>query len=338
MGFSEFIENYAGKNPLRLHTPGHKGTVDPLDLTELVDGSFPDKQIAAAQELIARHYNSKHAFLLSCGSSQGVKASVFYAGCDGIVDVNSHRSVFDGFTLSGKSCVTAGARNGVKPITVKDIAAKLTKNIGAIVVTSPTYFGYCADIDGIADFCRAHGLLFVVDGAHGAHFGSSKLLPPMFSNKCDICNMSTHKTMFSLTQSAVLVDNLGGAESNRLGAIVAVMGTTSPSYALYASIENAITVSETPEYGAAYEKLFEPITELKTRLPFLKNDDFTRLVLDCEALGVDPQKLSGALVRRGVYGELVTEKYTVFLFTAADTPKSVERLSAALDASITEIK
>lgn len=336
MSFSEFIKRYAESGALRLHTPGHKGKIDPLDLSELVDGSFPAPQMLEAKKKVAAHFKAKHAYLLAGGSSQGVKASIFFAGCDGIVDTNSHRSVFDGFTLSGKRCVQTGSR-GVRPITVKDIAAKLDKSIGAVVVTSPTYFGYCADIDGIADFCRARGLLFVVDGAHGAHFGASELLPPMFSDKCDVCNLSTHKTMFSLTQSAVLVDNLDERDAARLDAAVDVMGTTSPSYALYASIENAVELSETDEYKNAYRALFDPIEALGKKLPFLKNDDFTRLVLDCSALGVDPKRLCGALCSRGVYGELVTYKYIVFLFTAADTPENVERLKVALDESLTEI-
>lgn len=336
MSFSEFLKRYAESGALRLHTPGHKGSIDPLDMTELVDGSFPNEQIATAQSKVARHFDTKHAYLLAGGSSQGVKASVFFAGCDGIVDINSHRSVFDGFTLSGKHCVRTGERGNVKPITVKDIAAKLDKNIGAVVVTSPTYFGYCADVDGISDFCRAHGLLFIADGAHGAHFGSNKLLPPTFANKCDICNLSTHKTMFALTQSAVLTDNLSDTDAARLKEAVAVMGTTSPSYALYASIENAIEAAETDEYKSVYDELYDPITELKARLPFLKNDDFTRLVLDCSKLGIATEKLSSALTSRGVYGELVTDRYMVFLFTAADTADNVVRLAETLDKAITE--
>ncbi len=329
----KFMKGYAAANPLRLHTPGHKGGLCPTDITEL-DGVFPENQLAAAERDVASVYGAKHARLLACGSSQGVKASVFFAAGDGIVDVNSHRSVFDGFALSGKSAAAVGRRHDVRPITVKDIDAALTPNISCVVVTSPTYFGYAADIDGIREYCKRKGLLFIVDGAHGAHFGLSPLLPPRFSDKCDVCNLSAHKTLGALTQGAVLLDNLDGQSAEKLGACVDVMGTTSPSYLLYASIENAVISAA--DGASAYAELKAAIDGLGRRLPFLKNDDFTRQVLDCGALGTDAHALNKRLQASGVFSELVTDRYIVFLFTAADGAAQAEALERALTACIRE--
>lgn len=320
---------------MRLHTPGHKGGLNPLDITELTDGSFPDEQVKAAEKKIARVYGAKHAHLLCGGSSQGVKAAVYFASGCGIADIHSHRSVFDGFTLAGKKCITVKT-DGVHPMTLDAIERAITPDTKFVLVTSPTYFGFTAEIAEIAKLCRDNGLIFIIDGAHGAHFGSSPLLPEGFADKCDICNISAHKTLDCLTQGAVLLDNLDDMASKRLRAAVEIMGTTSPSYLLYASIENSVVSSR--EHSDKYAALYRAISELKKHFAFLDNDDFTRLVLDCDACGADAKKLNAALILRGVYSELVTDKYIVFLFTASDGAGEVKALRTALEKCLREIK
>lgn len=327
-----FMDGYAASDALRLHTPGHKGKLIATDITEL-DGVFPDTQLKAAERFVASAYGAKNARLLAGGSSQGVKSAVLYAASDGIVDVNSHRSVFDGFALSGKRATAVGRKGDIRPITVKDIDGAMTDNIGCVVVTSPTYFGYAADIDGISEYCKRKGLLFIIDGAHGAHYGFSPHLPLRFSDKCDICNVSAHKTLGALTQSAVLLDNLGDANALKLRNFTDVMGTTSPSYLLYASTEDAVLAA--CGHGEKYAELKSATEHMRREFPFLENDDFTRLVLDCGALG-GGQAFNKKLQSVGVYAELVTNRYVVFLFTAADGAAQAERLNEALRDCIRE--
>lgn len=332
MSLDEAMRRYAAEDNLRLHTPGHKGELEPRDLTELTDGSFPDKQLAEAEKTVAEIYGVRHAKLLSCGSSQGVKAAIYFAGGNGIIDVNSHRSVFDGFKLSGGGYTAVGRKGSVEPVKVEDICAAYTPDIKTVVVTSPTYFGYCADIAAVKRFCDKKGLTLIVDGAHGAHFGFSPRLPKSVAALPAVMNVSVHKTLSALTQSAVLLDNLDDAEHARLVTAAELMGTTSPSYLLYASAENAVV--EARNAAAAYEALIDAIVPLREKYAFLKNDDPTRLVLDCAAEGVDARSLNAELARRGVMSELVTERYIVFLFTAADTPDGVLRLDGALQRSL----
>lgn len=338
MSLADQLRKAAEGDKLRLHTPGHKGTVFELDLTELSDGSFPSDYVIQAEKRAADTYGAKHAHFLCGGSSQGVKAAIFYSGLNAVVDINSHRSVFDGFKLSGKRCVTAGERGSVRPLTVKQIDSALAKDTKAVVVTTPTYFGFCADVDGIADYCKKRGLLFIADSAHGAHFGFSDRLPKSAARFADICNLSTHKTLSSLTQSALLLDNLAEEKSARLRDCVDVMGSTSPSYLLYATIDGAVEKAADKSTAEAYERLYGAVADIKTEFPFLNNDDFTRLVLDCTRLEALPSKLNSVLARRGVYSELVTDKYMVFILTAEDAPKEVSLFSEALRGGIEEIK
>lgn len=336
MKFADHLKNAADRDTLRLHTPGHKGGLCALDLTELSDGSFPDVAIAEAEARIAAHYKARHARMLCGGSSQGVKSAIYATGASGVADVNSHRSVSDGFLLSGKPATYVGRRGDVTPVTLDEIKRGLKPSDGAVVVTSPTYYGYCADVDGISAFCKSRGLTFIIDGAHGAHFGASDLLPQGFADRCDICNVSAHKTLSALTQSAILLDNLDDARHAALDSAVEIMGTTSPSYLLYSSIDGA--VDRLGRAADRYAALYAPIESLKREFPFLKNDDFTRLVLDCAALGADAGRLNAALCRRGVFSEMTDGRRIVFIVTADDEPQNIEILRGALTAAIAEQK
>lgn len=338
MRFSEHLIKAAERDALRLHTPGHKGKLSPLDLTELTDGSFPAKALDEAQKRAASAYNVKHARYLCGGSSQGVKAAVLYANAPAIVDVNSHRSVFDGFRLTGKKCITVGEKGGVRPITVKQIDEALTSDVKAVVVTSPTYYGFCADMQGIYDYCKKKGLLLIADGAHGAHFGFSELLPESPSKHCDICNVSTHKTLSALTQTALLLDDLPGGEHEKLDECANVTGSTSPSYLLYASIDYAVERAGSEFTRSAYAALYEPIADLKRAFPFLNNDDFTRPVLDCKRAGVSASALNDALIARGVFPEKTDDDRIVFIFTAENTPSDAERLKTAIAECVSELQ
>ncbi len=327
---------YLERETLRLHTPGHKGKLNALDITELSDGSFPDHEIADAEKKIARIYGAKHAHLLCGGSSQGVKASIYFVGGDGIVDVNSHRSVFDGFKLSGKNAVGVGIR-GMRPITAADIKAAIADNIKTAVVTSPTYYGFCADLDGIRALCKEYGLTLIVDGAHGAHFGFSDKLPEHFAHIPDICNVSSHKTLCALTQTAIAFDNLSDEDSLKYKETLALFGTTSPSYPLLSSIEDGVDKAADRCTSTRYTRLYNAITDLKSRYPFVANDDFTRLVLDCGAFG-GGEKFNTELSSRGVMSEMFDERYVVFIVTAEDSEQDIARLDKVLFETVKVIK
>lgn len=338
MSLFDEIKSAAEQDKLRLHTPGHKGALCEYDLTELTDDSFPSDAVAKAESRAAAAYGVKHAKFLCGGSSQGVKASVYYAAADAVVDINSHRSVFDGFMLSGKAYVAAGEKGCVRPLTVEQIDRALTPQTKAVVVTTPTYYGYCADNSGIAEYCAKKGLLFIADSAHGAHFGFAQELPESVARYCDICNVSAHKTLSALTQSAILLDNLDDTRSAALSDTVELMGTTSPSYLLYASVDGAISKVTGGAARERYKALYAPLCDLRKEFVFLDNDDYTRPVLDAVRMGISPYKLNKRLCLNGVYSEKVDDRYIVFIFTAENTPNDVERLKIALRKSIGEIE
>ena len=101
-------------------------------------------------------------------------------------------------------------------------------DIDAVILPSPNYFGIVSDIKTIAGEVHKRDKVLIVDQAHGAHLKMFDGLPvpaedgfggvlPVPAEECgaDIVIVSTHKTMASFTQTAVV--NIFGscAESER---------------------------------------------------------------------------------------------------------------------------
>lgn len=107
----------------------------------------------------------------------------------------------------------------------------------AILVNNPTYYGICSNLKAITDLAHRHGMLVLVDEAHGTHFYFGKNLPPSaMSVGADMSSVSMHKSGGSLTQSSFL---LAGPSVNEgyLRQIINLTQTTSGSYLLLSSLD-----------------------------------------------------------------------------------------------------
>ncbi|HEY8423213.1 MAG TPA: aminotransferase class I/II-fold pyridoxal phosphate-dependent enzyme, partial [Clostridia bacterium] len=105
MSIYELIRQYAQQNPLRFHTPGHKGMLDALDITELdlVGLGSTTSYISAAEKKTARFYNAKYTHYLISGTTSGILTLIAAIPKGGriIVARASHKSIFNGCLLSG---------------------------------------------------------------------------------------------------------------------------------------------------------------------------------------------------------------------------------------------
>ena len=74
---------------------------------------------------------------------------------------------------------------------------------GALVV-SPTPYGTCADIEGIAEVCHDRGKPLIVDEAWGAHLPFHEDLPTWAMDAgADVCVVSVHKMGAGFEQGSV---------------------------------------------------------------------------------------------------------------------------------------
>jgi lysine decarboxylase len=170
---------------------------------------------------------------------------------------NCHKSVFNALTLG--DIVPIYAYPGILPdydiagaVSVREIRKLLSEHADAdvVILPSPNYYGICSDIPAIADLVHNHGKTLIVDQAHGAHLKFfEKYAPPGFplsaeSSGADITINSTHKTLASFTQSALL-NCSDRIDTRLLDDKLQCVQSTSPSYILLASLDiNAQLLSD----------------------------------------------------------------------------------------------
>lgn len=330
------LKKFVDSEPLRFHTPGHKGSLLTYDVTE-IDDSFPGDCITEAQNNAAKFFCSKYCRFLTGGSSMGMKAAIMAVGGDILAPADRHPCVDEGAELAGVELFEYdfGKCDGlqIRP-TAEQIGDCLDRNpsVKAVVLLSPDYYGRVIDIS-VAQEIKRRGKILIVDSAHGAHFPVSDLFPQSYSAIADFCNLSGHKTLPCLTQGAYLTVNneqyMAGVDH-----ALKLLGTTSPSYLLLASLEYGIEFAK--HNAEHYKKLHERLTEIKSAVSTLDNDDFTRLVVDTGSKN-QGEKLYFALKDRGIVAEKYDERYVVFIITVCDSEQTLVKLTEELVCAVNSL-
>lgn len=325
MSIRDSIQAYTQSVLWRFHTPGHGGRLDPDDITE-IDGRFPEDCVRAAERKVAKTYGVKQLRFLVNGSSIGIKAAILACGKPVLCEDIRHRAVDEGAELAKVPLYTVCRRrqDGLSiPPDVGQIERALREHpdVGAVLLTSPDYYGRCIAPE-VFDAVRAAGKTLIVDSAHGAHFVFSPLFPPSPCRVADYCNLSAHKTLYAYTQTAYLACNVDPAAVDRA---LALLGTTSPSYLFLAGLEEAA------DYAAAadYVSMKRAVDEIKRQYAFADNDDFSRLVLDARPFGTDGFTLYRRLLEKGIAAETADPRYVVLIVTP-DNVAGLPQLGAAL--------
>jgi arginine decarboxylase len=259
---------YSARDPGRFQVPGHKGGAgaDPAlrelvgevglrndvpSITEGVDIGPEPTPFQQAQLLAAEAWGAKRTWFLVNGASQAnhtICLALAHGGEEVVVQRNVHSSVIDGLVLSGLRPSFAapeldpelGIAHCLTPDSL-DAALERTPGAVAAMVVSPTYFGACADVAGLAAVAHEHGVPLAVDEAWGAHLRFHPSLPPdALSGGADLVVSSTHKIVGSLTQSAMLHLGAGGLiDEAVVDRCVSLVETTSPSALLSGSLDAA---------------------------------------------------------------------------------------------------
>ncbi len=260
----KFLKQYNEKDIYPFHMPGHKRNGSffdnelnfySMDITE-IEGSDnlrnPTGIIKNANEKIAKAYGAKESLMLVNGSSSGIISAIMSVCKDNdniLFARNSHISAYTGLVFSGANPIYIypeithyGIIGGIQPEKIKYEFEK-KKDIKAVFITSPTYEGFCSDIEKIAEIVHSYNSILIVDEAHGAHFGFHDSFPKSaVSLGADIVIQSFHKTLPTLNQSSVLHICSDRVNSDIIKQFTSYMQTTSPSYILLATIENIINI------------------------------------------------------------------------------------------------
>ena len=310
------------------------------DITEIsgADNLFqPESIIARTMEKYRQLYGVKKSYLLINGSSAGIIAAVMAAlghGGQGslILARNSHKSVYNSLRLAGARPVYVYPQMisgyGIQGrITAEAVAEAMDREPQgkAVILPSPNYYGICSDISAIADVVHRRGKVLIVDQAHGAHLkffrgchagstGPGKdehicrdIFPPAAEDQgADIVINSTHKTLASFTQTAVLNVCSGRVDTADLEDCLQMIESTSPSYPLMATLDmNAdLLLKNGPALFERWAEnirwFYEKAQDIKG-LRLMKADglDPTKINLDMSYWGFDGERLEKFLIQKG---------------------------------------
>lgn len=367
----EKLENYAKSNIYPFHMPGHKrqpldgGNPYAIDITE-IDG-FDNLHHATgilkeAQERAAHLYQAKQSYYLVNGSTCGLLAAIG-ASCKRRSKIlaarNCHKAVYHAIELKElwadylyPPFTEHGICGQITPQMVEDAIRKNEEtNCGspyeAVVITSPTYDGVVSDIAGIAAVAHSHGMILIVDEAHGAHFGLSEFFPKSaVTEGADIVIQSMHKTLPSYTQTALLHVCSNRIPCSRIEKQLDIFETSSPSYLLMAGMERCIRLlaQERESLFESYWKKLKTFYDQTKSLKHLQiidggcfskeeafDFDSSKLLIFTKTKRLSGKNLYDCLLNRyGLQMEMASRDYVLAMTSLMDTEEGFKRLREAL--------
>jgi arginine/lysine/ornithine decarboxylase len=221
---------------------------DVLSLNGLDDRRQSQGVLEQAQELMADAVHAQTAFFSTAGSSLSVKSAMISVAGPGeklLVSRNAHKSVVAGLIISGIWPVWVHPHFDERwqlahPPEPDDVRAALQANPDAkgMLLISPTDWGSCADIPGVAEVCHEYGVPLIVDEAWGAHLPFHADLPQWGMDAgADLVVTSVHKMGGAIEQSSVFHLQGDLIDPSVLKAREDLLGTTSSSSLVYATLD-----------------------------------------------------------------------------------------------------
>lgn len=381
---------YARSDMYPFHMPGHKRRTGPeesfmnsctdsftnpfaVDITE-IEGfdnlHHPEGILKDSMKWAADVYGADQTYYLINGSTGGILAAVCGSVPRGgriLVSRNCHKSVYHGICLNQlktsyvypQEIEGLGIQGG---ITAEDVDRMLNRYMDtqAVLIICPTYDGIVSDIEAIARIVHRAGLPLIVDEAHGAHFRYDAMFPvSALDLGADVVIQSVHKTLPSLTQTALLHIKCnrpdGGcyADRERIDRYIHMVQSSSPSYVLMASIENSIYQMEqtdTAPYGKQLHRLRRRLGQMRhLRLADtgligqagIRDLDISKIVVSTRGTCLYPAEdgltgFTGAqlddILRREYHleMEMCGADYVTAITTVMDSGEGLERLGDAL--------
>ncbi len=218
-----------------------------------------------------------------------------------------------------------------------------------MLLTSPTYDGVVSDIEEIAEIAHKYEIPLIVDEAHGAHFHFSNYFPTSAAELgADLVIQSFHKTLPSMTQTAVLHNCSDRVDSRLIRRFMGIYQTSSPSYILMASMDACMDTMSSDSANQMFRDFTKILEQARRRLSVCK---YIRLV-DPGQIGTDgvfdydrsklvfstrASLLSGSdlyhilLDRYHIQMEMESENYVLAIASVGDREEGFERLCQAIE-------
>lgn len=353
----DFLHEYAGGNTLRLHMPGHKGIgplgVEVLDLTEIdgADSLFEADGIIRESEENASALFACPSFYSTEGSSLVIRAMLYlatlYAKAQGrplriLAGRNAHKTFLSAVALLDLDVQWLYGETSRSylscQITAEYIDAVLQSaeiKPFALYITSPDYLGAMADIAAISAVCHRHGVLLLVDNAHGAYLRFlPKSLHPMDLG-ADMSCSSAHKTLSVLTGGAYLHISADAPALfvQQAKNALSLFASTSPSYLILASLD-AANRALAQSYPKAAADFVAHVADMKHRLRQhgfqLYGDEPFKLTIQTKPWGYNGSEMARRLADSGIVVEFADPDFIVMMLAPELQLQGLARLERAL--------
>jgi arginine/lysine/ornithine decarboxylase len=363
------LDDYSKTDYYPFHMPGHKGNLSCIDaefpfnrdITEIQGFDnlhHPEGIIKESQEAAARLYGTKESFYSINGSTAAILTAISATVKKGgqiLIARNCHKAVYNALYLRNLQPVYVyphvncklGINGGISPDRVER-ALEENPNLEAVLITSPTYDGIVSDVKVIAEIAHRYGVPLIVDEAHGAHFRYSDYFPQSAVDEgADLVIQSFHKTLPSMTQTAILHICSDRVDSSRIRRYMGIYQSSSPSYILMASLDACVD-KMTRDGKMMFEEFTKNLEKTRKRLEKCK---YIQLVTpqishEMRITDFDRSKLLFSTVNSSLNGkqlhqilheefhlepEMDAENYVLALTAVGDTKEGFERLCLAIE-------
>ena len=382
--FTDQLKNYVWMAKDQWHTPGHssgeslRGSPWVNDFYEfmgehvfeadlsvsvpMLDSLMePKGVIAEAQAMAAKAFGARRTFFATNGTSTANKVifqTLLAPGEKLLLDRNCHKSVHHGVVLSGAHPIYLDSALNRKyglygPVPKKTLLAAIRKHpdAQALILTSCTYDGLRYDLAPIVEAAHAKGIKVIVDEAwYGFARFHPAFRPTALEAGADYATQSTHKVLSAFSQASMIHVNDPGFREHLFRENFNMHTSTSPQYALIASLDVARKQAVMEGYKllsrtlALGKELREQINstrvfrvlELEDLLPEeVKHDgirlDPTKVTIDISGCAYTVDDLQKELFERyNIQTEKSTFSTLTLLLTIGTTRSKVSRLYDAL--------
>lgn len=363
------LERYGQSDFYPFHMPGHKRNLASSagkfpferDITEI--SGFDNLHHAEgilkeAQENAAQLYGTRRCFFSVNGSTAALLSAISACVSKGgsiLVARNCHKAVYHALYLRELQPVyiyphedsRLGINGGISPSCVERYLEEHPE-VEAVLITSPTYDGIVSNVEKIAEIAHRHEVLLIVDEAHGAHFRFSEYFPVSAADLgADIVIQSFHKTLPSMTQTAVLHVCSDRVDVEKVKQFMAIYQTSSPSYILMASIDACVDKMQKDGQQMFREFTFQ-LEKARQRLSQCQKIQLVQpgMLDSTDVFDYDRSKLLFSTVGTSMNGhelharlrdefhiemEMEAENYVLGIAAVGDTEEGFERLCSAIE-------